>query len=126
MKFAAFRLEPILTTIHNTPLRYVFRYVAYGGVYTVLEVLAVPAVPLTMTAGLIFGPVFGVVIVSGASTAAATLSFLIARYAARDRVEALLSSSLRNLKLLCWRHDIANNAASCSIKRVLDKNWIQS
>lgn len=62
------------------------RYVAYGGVYTLLEVLAVPAVPLTMTAGVIFGPVPGVIVVSGASTAAATLSFLIARYAARDKV----------------------------------------
>ena len=66
------------------------RYVAYGVVYTLLEILAVPAVPLTMTAGIIFGPVPGVIVVSGASTTAATLSFLIARYAARDRVRHLL------------------------------------
>ena len=59
---------------------------AYGGVYTGLEILAVPAVPLTMTAGVVFGTVPGIVIVSAASTAAATISFLIARYAARDRV----------------------------------------
>ena len=45
-----------------------------------------PAVPLTMTAGIVFGPVPGVIVVSGAATAAATIAFLIARYAARDRV----------------------------------------
>ena len=65
------------------------RLLAYGGVYTGLEIFAVPAVPLTMTAGVIFGTVPGVIVVSAASTAAATLSFLIARYAARDRVQRL-------------------------------------
>ena len=65
------------------------RFLAYGGVYTVLEVLAVPAVPLTMTAGIIFGPIPGTIIVSIASTAAATLAFLIARYAARDKAHSL-------------------------------------
>jgi len=57
------------------------RYLAYGGVYTLLEILAVPAVPLTMTAGVIFGPVAGSAVVSVAATAAATIAFLIARYA---------------------------------------------
>lgn len=57
------------------------RYAAYGGVYTVLEVLALPAVPLTMTAGLLFGVGPGAAVVSVSSTAAATISFLIARYA---------------------------------------------
>lgn len=61
-------------------------YLAYGGVYTGLEILAVPAVPLTMTAGVIFGTIPGVIVVSAASTTAATISFLIARYAARDRI----------------------------------------
>lgn len=46
-----------------------------------LEVLALPAVPLTMTAGLLFGVAPGVCVVSVASTAAATVSFIIARYA---------------------------------------------
>lgn len=54
--------------------------------YTGLEILAVPAVPLTMTAGVIFGTIPGVIVVSAASTTAATIAFLIARYAARDRV----------------------------------------
>lgn len=57
------------------------RYPAYGLVYAALEVLALPAVPLTMTAGLLFGVAPGVCVVSVASTAAATVSFVIARYA---------------------------------------------
>lgn len=64
------------------------RYLAYGGVYTLLEILAVPAVPLTMTAGVIFGPVAGSIVVSVAATAAATIAFLIARYAGALRPAA--------------------------------------
>ena len=63
-------------------------YVAYGLLYTLLEVLALPAIPLTMTAGVLFGIVPGTIVVSGAATTAATIAFLIARYAARDRVSA--------------------------------------
>jgi uncharacterized membrane protein YdjX (TVP38/TMEM64 family) len=58
-----------------------------------LEVLAVPAIPLTMTAGAIFGPLPGTIIVSISATAAATIAFLIARYAARDKVREASSSS---------------------------------
>lgn len=68
-------------------------YVAYAVVYTGLEVLALPAVPLTMTAGAIFGIVPGTLIVSFSGTAAATIAFLIARYAARDRVRALAAAN---------------------------------
>ena len=61
-------------------------YIAYMGVYTGLEVLAVPAIPLTMTAGVLFGTLPGTVMVSVCATAAATISFLIARYFARAKV----------------------------------------
>lgn len=61
-------------------------YAAYAAVYTGLEVLAVPAIPLTMTAGVIFGPIPGTMVVSASGTVAATIAFLIARYAARDKV----------------------------------------
>lgn len=64
----------------------VWGYLAYAAVYAGLEVLAVPAIPLTMTAGAIFGPVPGTMIVSVSATVAATIAFLIARYAARDKV----------------------------------------
>lgn len=64
----------------------VWGYLAYAAVYAGLEVLAVPAIPLTMTAGAIFGPLPGTLIVSLSGTLAATIAFLIARYAARDKV----------------------------------------
>ena len=67
------------------------RYAAYGGLYTVLEVLALPAVPLTMTAGLLFGVAPGVAVVSVSSTTAATISFLIARYAGAQAAESIPS-----------------------------------
>lgn len=70
-------------------------YFAYGLVYAGLEVLAVPAIPLTMTAGVVFGLVPGTAVVSAAATAAATASFLIARYAARERVQAYAAKSPR-------------------------------
>jgi len=70
-------------------------YVAYGAVYFALEVLCVPAIPLTATAGALFGLGPGTAIVSVAATAAATVAFLIARYAARDRVAAWAAGSPR-------------------------------
>lgn len=64
----------------------IWGYLAYAAVYAGLEVLAVPAIPLTMTAGAIFGPIPGTIVVSISATFAATIAFLIARYAARDKV----------------------------------------
>ncbi len=72
-----------------------------------LEVLALPAVPLTMTAGLLFGVPAGTAVVSVSSTAAATISFLIARYAGAPLAclllilwEVLLDSS-ENMRQAC-------------------------
>ena len=75
-------------------------YVAYGLLYTLLEVLALPAIPLTMTAGVLFGIVPGTIVVSGAATTAATIAFLIARYAARDRVRPSMPDFL-HVKVAC-------------------------
>ena len=77
--------------------------VIYGLVYTVAVLLFVPGSVLTIGAGLVFGLLWGTVIVSLASTAAAALAFLIARYLARDRVEAL---SKRNQKFRAIDHAI--------------------
>eukprot|EP00873_Tetraselmis_striata_P000444 jgi/Tetstr1/420708/TSEL_011792.t1 len=63
-------------------------YAAYMLLYTLLEVLAVPAIPLTMTAGVLFGSLAGTAMVSVSATAAATIAFLISRYLARDKVLA--------------------------------------
>ena len=69
--------------------------VIYGVVYTVAVLLFVPGSVLTIGAGLVFGLLWGTVIVSIASTTAAALAFLIARYVARDRVEALAKRNKR-------------------------------
>lgn len=60
-------------------------YLAYIVVYALLELLAVPAIPLTMTAGVIFGVLPGTAVVSVSATLAATGAFLISRYVARER-----------------------------------------
>jgi uncharacterized membrane protein YdjX (TVP38/TMEM64 family) len=56
------------------------------GGYVAAVVAFVPALPLTILAGLVFGPLWGTIYTSIASTAGACLSFLLARYAARGVV----------------------------------------
>jgi uncharacterized membrane protein YdjX (TVP38/TMEM64 family) len=54
--------------------------------YVIAVVAFVPALPLTILAGLVFGAVWGTVYAAIAATTGACLSFLIARYAARAAV----------------------------------------
>lgn len=60
-------------------------HVACSVVYAFLELIIIPAVPLTMAAGVLFGVGPGLAVVSFASTAAAAIAFLITRYLARDK-----------------------------------------
>jgi uncharacterized membrane protein YdjX (TVP38/TMEM64 family) len=60
--------------------------VLYGLVYVAAVLLFVPGILLTLGAGFLFGFLWGTVLVSAASTTAAALAFLIARYLARPRV----------------------------------------
>jgi len=59
---------------------------ALGAAYVVAALAFFPGSALTLTAGAVFGLAWGTVTVSIASTAAAALAFLIARYLARDKV----------------------------------------
>eukprot|EP00898_Chlorokybus_atmophyticus_P000008 jgi/Chlat1/1007/Chrsp109S01441 len=68
-------------------------YVAYVVSYVGLEVLAIPALPLTMSAGVLFGVLPGTILASVAGTIAATISFTIARYVARDKVVKMARNS---------------------------------
>ncbi|MGH6742940.1 MAG: TVP38/TMEM64 family protein, partial [Bradyrhizobium sp.] len=52
--------------------------------YIVAVVALVPASPLTLAAGAMFGPVVGTITASLSSTVGAAASFLVARYLARD------------------------------------------
>lgn len=77
------------------PAGYALFVLAYAG----LEVLAIPALPLTMSAGLLFGTLYGTIVVSIAGTLAATASFLIARYFARDRIMKLAQNNKKFLAI---------------------------
>lgn len=62
----------------------------YGLVYAAGVIFMVPGIALTAGAGLVYGPVIGVLIVSPASVLGATLAFLVARYFVREWVEGRL------------------------------------
>lgn len=68
-------------------------YALFVAVYAGLEILAIPAIPLTMSAGLLFGNVTGTIIVSISGTIAATVAFLVARYFARERIMRLVEGN---------------------------------
>ncbi|KAL6772432.1 hypothetical protein ACKKBG_A30230 [Auxenochlorella protothecoides x Auxenochlorella symbiontica] len=68
-------------------------YLVYVAAYALLELVAVPAIPLTVAAGALFGLWPGVATVSLAASIASTTAFLIARYLARDRVSAMASKN---------------------------------
>ncbi|EMS67929.1 hypothetical protein TRIUR3_02307 [Triticum urartu] len=74
---------------------YALFILAYAG----LEVLAIPAVPLTMSAGLLFGSVTGTIMVSISGTLAAAVAFLIARYFARERILKMVEGNKKFLAI---------------------------
>ena len=69
---------------------------AFFGVYVLVTGLSLPgAAILTLVAGAIFGLIWGVVIVSFASTLGATLAFLASRFLLRDWVQAKFGDKLK-------------------------------
>ncbi|KAG2714062.1 hypothetical protein I3760_03G008500 [Carya illinoinensis] len=74
-------------------------YALFVAVYAGLEILAIPAIPLTMSAGLLFGSVIGTIIVSISGTVAASVAFLIARYFARERILKLVEGNKKFLAI---------------------------
>lgn len=74
-------------------------YALFVAVYAGLEILAIPAVPLTMSAGLLFGSFIGTIIVSISGTVAASVAFLIARYFARERILKMVKGNKKFLAI---------------------------
>lgn len=68
-------------------------------IYVVATVAFVPGTPLSLLAGLAFGPVFGTLWAVIGATIGATLAFLVGRYAARGLVEGWTSSNERLKRL---------------------------
>lgn len=67
--------------------------------YAVATVAFLPGTPLSLLAGLVFGPVVGTLWIVIGATIGATLAFLIGRYAARDLVEGWTANNERIRKL---------------------------
>jgi len=65
----------------------------FSAVYVVAEILALPAVPLTASAGYLFGAVRGTAVVLASATVAAGVSFLIGRFLLRGWVESVAAES---------------------------------
>ncbi len=64
--------------------------------YVVVTALSLPgAAIMTLVAGAIFGLVWGVIIVSFASTIGATLAFLVARFLLRDSIQSKFGDKLK-------------------------------
>ncbi len=67
--------------------------------YAVATVAFLPGTPLSLLAGLVFGPVLGTLWIVIGATIGATLAFLVGRYAARDLVEGWTANNERVRKL---------------------------
>lgn len=59
----------------------------YMGLYLVSTIFFLPGAPVTILAGFVFGPLWGIFYASAASIISVSCAFLIARYVARDLVE---------------------------------------
>jgi len=74
--------------------------------YAAAVVMALPGSALTVVAGALFGSGLGIVLVSVAATLGASLSFLVARYFAREAIAAWLSrkETFRKLDQMTEEH----------------------
>lgn len=70
-------------------------FVLYAAAYVVVTLLLMPAVLLTVGAGLFFGLLPGVAVVSVGATLGAAAAFLVARHLARERVARFVSGNAR-------------------------------
>ena len=62
----------------------------FAGAYAIAVVLLVPGSAVTLAAGAVFGPVWGLVAASLGSTMGASAAFLVARLAGRDRFAQMI------------------------------------
>ena len=66
-------------------------------VYSITPILFLPGLPVTIVAGLAFGPVYGTILALVGATIGACLAFLVARYFARSQIENLLEGKLKKI-----------------------------
>lgn len=70
----------------------------FMAIYLVAPALFLPGAPLTIAAGVLFGPIWGTVYTICGATGGATVAFLVARYLGRDWVERRTSGSVARIK----------------------------
>ena len=73
--------------------------VYFGILYCIAEVLAVPATPLTLSAGYLFGVTQGAAVVLLAATVAASIAFFVGKTFLRSWVEEMLQENPKIAKL---------------------------
>ena len=71
----------------------------YIGLYFLSTIFFLPGTPVTVLAGFVFGPVWGVFYASIASIISVSAAFLIARYAARGLVEGWVKDNAQFRKI---------------------------
>jgi len=89
-------LQSVVTSVQSAgPLGILY----FGLFYTIAEVLAIPATPLTASAGLLFGWKLGTAVVLFSASIAASVSFLLGRTFLRGIVETWIAEVPRFQKL---------------------------
>jgi len=73
--------------------------VYFGGLYVLAELLAIPATPLTLTSGYLFGLTEGTLVVLAAGTISAMIGFVIGKTFLRGWVETVLEENPQFRKL---------------------------
>jgi uncharacterized membrane protein YdjX (TVP38/TMEM64 family) len=71
----------------------------FGIMYTLAEVLAIPAIPLTASAGYLFGVSTGTLVVLLSASVAASISFTVGRTLLRDTVENAMKDNPKFAKM---------------------------
>ena len=71
----------------------------YIGLYLVSTVFFLPGSPVTVLAGFVFGPLWGIFYASVASIISISIAFLIARYVARDLIEGWVKNNAQFRKI---------------------------
>lgn len=66
-------------------------------IYSITPAFFLPGLPVTIVAGLAFGPIYGTALALIGATIGASIAFLISRYFARRQIEKLLKGKLKTI-----------------------------
>lgn len=90
-----FDVEALEQWVSDNPLSAPFLFIF---LYVVLIILFFPSIVLSLTGGVLFGPVLGTLCIQTGAILGAALAFLLTRYLLADQVESILGENMRQLK----------------------------